>query len=97
MDYDGLPLFCELVPRIRDIKRCGSAALDLCNVAKGTFELFWEYNLQLYDIAAGSLIAMEAGAEICDYSGGTEYPQRGIAVANPALLQEFLKVSGKYL
>lgn len=96
-DYDGLPMFCEIVPQLRDIKRCGSAALDLCNVARGTFELFWEYNLQLYDVAAGVLIAEEAGAEICDFAGGKDYPGNGIAVANSALLQDFLKISKKYV
>lgn len=94
--YDGLPMFCEIVPQLRDIKRCGSAALDLCNVAKGTFDAFWEYSLQLYDIAAGVLIAREAGAEICDFSGGDKFPENGILVANPVLLQEFVKITSKY-
>lgn len=95
-DYDGLPMFCEIVPQLRDIKRCGSAALDLCNVAKGTFELFWEYNLNLYDVAAGVLIAEEAGAIVRDFAGGTEVPEKGIVVSNPALMEKFLEISKKY-
>jgi myo-inositol-1(or 4)-monophosphatase len=50
------------------IRRLGSAALDLCYVACGRFDGFWEQNLKPWDTAAGSLIAYEAGAQVTDFS-----------------------------
>ena len=96
LKHNGLPLFCALVPNLRDIKRCGSAALDLCNVARGTYDGYWEYFLNLYDVAAGVLIAQEAGAIVCDYYGGTDYPGKGIAVANPVLLPKLLEYTKNF-
>ncbi len=52
------------------IRRLGSAALDLCYVACGRFEGFWEQNLKPWDTAAGTLIAREAGALVTDFAGG---------------------------
>lgn len=51
------------------IRRLGSAALDLCHVACGRFDAFWEENLKPWDTAAGVLIAREAGAQVTDFSG----------------------------
>ena len=65
--------------------------MDLCNVARGTYDGYWEYCLNLYDVAAGVLIAEEAGAVVSDYYGGTEYPGKGIAVANPVLQPKLLE------
>ena len=50
------------------MRRLGSAALDLCFVACGRFDGHWEQNLKSWDIAAGALIAKEAGATITDFS-----------------------------
>lgn len=86
---DNLDLMPELVRSIQGVRRCGSAALDLCNVAAGRFDGYWEWGLQLYDIAAGALILEEAGGRITDYSGGAEYPEKGVAATN-GLLQEKL-------
>ena len=55
---DGLP-----------IRRLGSAVIDLCWVACGRFDGFWEYNLQAWDVAAGYLIVQEAGGKITDFDG----------------------------
>ncbi|MBQ9772277.1 MAG: inositol monophosphatase [Lentisphaeria bacterium] len=96
LEHNGLPLFNALVPNIRDIKRCGSAALDLCNIACGTYDGYWEYCLNLYDIAAGVLIAQEAGAEVRDYWNGTDYPAKGIVAANPALLPKLLEYTKNF-
>lgn len=95
-DHKVFELFSTLVPNLRDIKRCGSAALDLCNVACGTYDGYWEYCLNLYDVAAGILIAQEAGAEVRDYHGGTDYPACGVAAANPLLLPQILKYTEKF-
>lgn len=54
----------RVLPRIRDIRRIGSGALDLCNVAAGRLDAFYELGLQPWDYAAGALIASEAGAAI---------------------------------
>ncbi|MBC2714480.1 MAG: inositol monophosphatase [Desulfobacteraceae bacterium] len=61
--------FKQCVAAARGIRRLGSAALDLCFVACGRFEGFWEENLKPWDTAAGWLIAEEAGALVTDFSG----------------------------
>jgi myo-inositol-1(or 4)-monophosphatase len=76
----NLPYFAHLLPKIRDVRRYGSAAVDLCYVASGRLEGFWELNLNLYDIAAGWLILEEAGGRLTDFSGGTGLiPQETVA------------------
>jgi len=52
------------------VRRLGSAAIDLCWVACGRFDGFWEYNLQAWDVAAGYLIVQEAGGIVTDFEGG---------------------------
>jgi len=52
------------------VRRGGSAALDLCHMAAGRCDGFWEQKLQPWDTAAGGVIAEEAGARITDFSGG---------------------------
>jgi len=52
------------------VRRAGSAALDLCNVAAGRFDAFWEFNLNPWDTAAGVLLVEEAGGRVTDFSGG---------------------------
>lgn len=81
--------FARIVPQLRDIKRCGSAALDLSFTAAGTFDGYWEYCLQEYDVAAGAFLCQMAGGRVCDWRGGSDYPQRGI-VAGPAAIVDLL-------
>src|SRR5690606_33712462 len=59
--------FTKLVTKGLPIRRLGSAALDLCWVACGRFDGFWEYNLNAWDLAAGYLIVQEAGGKITDF------------------------------
>jgi myo-inositol-1(or 4)-monophosphatase len=59
-----------LLPRVRDIRRMGAAAVDLCSVACGRLDGFFERGLAWWDLAAGSLIASEAGAEVSALDGG---------------------------
>jgi myo-inositol-1(or 4)-monophosphatase len=61
----------HVLPRVRDIRRFGAAALDLCWVAAGRFSAFYELGLQPWDLAAGLLIAQEAGAESATLDDGT--------------------------
>ncbi|MEV6276191.1 inositol monophosphatase family protein [Nocardia sp. NPDC051832] len=55
-------MVARLLPRVRDIRRLGAAALDLCNVAAGQVDAYYEHGLNAWDFAAGALIASEAGA-----------------------------------
>jgi myo-inositol-1(or 4)-monophosphatase len=57
-------LLAQMLPVVRDVRRIGSAALDLCMVAAGRLDAFYEHGLQVWDRAAGALIAAEAGARV---------------------------------
>ena len=65
-----LSFFKEFMTRSQGIRRNGSAALDLCYVACGRIDGFWELQLRPWDTAAGSLIVTEAGGKLSDFSGG---------------------------
>ncbi|HTC57354.1 MAG TPA: inositol monophosphatase family protein [Candidatus Sulfotelmatobacter sp.] len=76
------------------VRRAGSAALDLCNVAAGRFDGFWEFNLNPWDTAAGVLIVEEAGGKVTRFNGGLfEINSRETVASNglihQALLREF--------
>lgn len=60
----------QITLRSHGVRRAGSAALDLCSVACGRFEGFWEFNLNPWDTAAGVLIVEEAGGRVTDFQGG---------------------------
>jgi myo-inositol-1(or 4)-monophosphatase len=62
--------FNNFLIRAQAVRRCGSAAMDLCYVACGRFDGFWELKLKPWDHAAGTLIVREAGGRITDFSGG---------------------------
>lgn len=66
---NNLNYFCHMVPRIAGIRRSGSAAIDLCSVAAGRLDGYWELKLNLWDIAAGVLIVTEAGGRVAILSG----------------------------
>ena len=86
----------KILPDIRAIRRCGSAALDMAYVACGRYEAFWEMNLNIYDVAAGILLVREAGGRITDMSGGNHFPERGIVASNTLLhgrLLDYFKTS----
>ena len=88
-------VFAAFLGRARAVRRLGSAALDLCYVAAGRFDGFWEDQLHAWDIAAGALIAEEAGATISDYLGQPVDLGRGQIVAVSAGLHaEVLEVIG---
>ena len=76
----------QLLPSVRDVRRAGAAALDLCWVALGRVDLYFERGIQPWDWAAGSLVATEAGAVVTDLGDGT-------VVAAPAQLNDaFLRL-----
>jgi len=64
-----LEVFTKIVSSDIPIRRLGSAALDICWTACGRFDGFWEYNLNPWDVAGGSLILTEAGGKLSDFSG----------------------------
>ncbi|GAA1555136.1 inositol monophosphatase family protein [Kribbella sancticallisti] len=73
----------RVLPAVRDIRRGGSAALDLCSVADGTADAYYEHVIQPWDISAGALIAREAGAHVIA-GPGTALPH-GVLAAPPDL------------
>jgi myo-inositol-1(or 4)-monophosphatase len=76
-----------LLPHVRDIRRAGSASVDLCSVAAGRLDAFYERGLNYWDFAAGGLIAREAGATVGGLAGRTESTSMTVA-AGPGLYQE---------
>jgi len=76
----------HLLPAVRDIRRGGSAALDLCSVADGTANAYYEHIIQPWDIAAGGLIARESGAEVVALSDGVLAAPPKLAAALVKLL-----------
>jgi myo-inositol-1(or 4)-monophosphatase len=78
-----------VLPRVRDIRRFGAAAVDLCSVACGRVDAYYEIGLQPWDLAAGALIAGEAGAVVTDLDGGA--PSGGFVVAAAPVLAEPLR------
>src|SRR5690242_9700759 len=66
----NIHFYHEITLRTHGVRRAGSAALDLCCVASGRFDGFWEFNLNPWDTAAGVLIVEEAGGKVTDFKGG---------------------------
>jgi len=82
----NLPQFAAFARRARGVRRSGSAALDLCYVAAGRCDGFWEEKLSPWDLAAGALIAGEAGATVTGYHGDPLRLDQGhVVAANPVL------------
>jgi myo-inositol-1(or 4)-monophosphatase len=81
--HDNVGCFSRILPEARGIRRCGSAAIDLCMVADGTYDAYWERALGAWDTAAGAAIALAAGARITDLAGQPPELSIGhIAVSN---------------
>ena len=76
-----------LLPRVADIRRLGAAALDLCHVAAGRVDGYFEAGLNLWDYAAGALIAAEAGCAVTGL-GGRAASSRFVAAAGPDLVED---------
>ena len=67
-EKNNMDFFHDLLMASQEVRRDGSAALDLCSVAAGRFDGFWELKLKPWDVAAGSLIVREAGGMVSDFS-----------------------------
>ena len=75
----------RLLPRVRDIRRVGAAALDLCWCAYGRYDAYYERGLNPWDVAAGSLIASRAGLEVRDLAAAEGEPAGVIAAPGPLI------------
>jgi myo-inositol-1(or 4)-monophosphatase len=76
----------RMIGQVRDIRRFGAAAADLCYVACGRLDAYFEEHLNPWDLAAGELIAREAGCRSGDFSGGPPRPEQ-VLVAPPQLFE----------
>jgi myo-inositol-1(or 4)-monophosphatase len=79
---DLVDLFGAFMGRARAVRRLGSAALDLCYVAAGRFEAFWEQQLKPWDVAAGALIVEEAGGQVTGMDGSPFDPAAAHLIAS---------------
>ena len=86
----------HMVNHSHGLRRLGSAAVDLCYVACGRFEAYFEFSIHIWDIAAGILIVQEAGGKVSDYSGGDDYLYGKELLAAGAIHGEALEIIKKY-
>lgn len=85
--------FGRCISASQGVRRLGSAALDLCYVARGRFDGFWEQNLKPWDTAAGMLIVEEAGGRVTDFSGNPyDIYQKEILATNMNIHQEMMNL-----
>ncbi|MDI3314453.1 MAG: inositol monophosphatase family protein [Mycobacterium sp.] len=84
-------LLAKILPVVRDVRRIGSAALDLCMVAAGSLDAYYEHGLQVWDCAAGALIAAEAGARVVlPLPGGPPGAAELVVAAAPGIADDLL-------
>ena len=101
---EQLEILATIIKHTRGIRRAGAAALDLCLVAQGVFDVFWEKQLAPWDTAAGVVIAREAGAVATDMTGADFDPRmKSVLCGTPALhagslklMREIAKRKGRY-
>jgi myo-inositol-1(or 4)-monophosphatase len=79
----------RVLPAVRDIRRAGAAALDLCHVACGRLDGYYERGVRPWDIAAGALIVREAGGAMLPLDGG----RPGVAAARPGLVEQLVDLT----
>jgi myo-inositol-1(or 4)-monophosphatase len=90
-------LFGEYMSHARAVRRLGSAALDLCYVAAGRFDGFWELDLKPWDMAAGVIIVEEAGGKISDLAGNEfSSRQRQMLATNGKIHDDMMKIAGAF-
>jgi myo-inositol-1(or 4)-monophosphatase len=88
-----LDIMKSLMQKTHGLRRLGSAAVDLCYVAAGRSEGYFEYNLNSYDVAAGIILAQEAGGMVTDFAGGRDYIfGRHVVATNHSIHEELMGV-----
>jgi myo-inositol-1(or 4)-monophosphatase len=94
-DTRNLKHFSNFLLNAQAVRRDGCAALDLCYVACGRYDGFWELKLNPWDVAAGSLVLAEAGGRVSDFSGGKfDIRGREILATNGRIHGQMIKVLG---
>jgi myo-inositol-1(or 4)-monophosphatase len=83
-----MEVFTAFITRARAVRRLGSAALDLCYVAAGRFDGFWERKLQPWDVAGGALIVAEAGGSVTTMTGASYGSRKGSVLATNGRIHE---------
>ncbi|HEX6944754.1 MAG TPA: inositol monophosphatase family protein [Casimicrobiaceae bacterium] len=92
-----LAMMRRMIQSTAGIRRPGAAALDLAYVAAGFYDGFWEVGLNPWDVAAGSLLVLEAGGLVGDLAGDGEYLYSGqVIAANPRIFAQIVKELGEY-
>lgn len=92
---ESLTWFCR---NTQGIRRLGSASVDLCYIACGKFETFYEYDLKRWDVSAGIIILREAGGRVSDFSGNeNNLSGSEIVAANSSVFPEFLKIVSNFM
>ena len=87
----NIHFYHQLTLRSHGVRRAGSAALDLCYVACGRYDAFWEFNLNPWDTAAGVLLVQEAGGTVTNFTGGPfSIDSRQVLASNTLLHAELL-------
>jgi myo-inositol-1(or 4)-monophosphatase len=86
----NIHFYHQITLRTHGVRRAGSAALDLCNVASGRFDGFWEFNLNPWDTAAGVLIVEEAGGKVSRFDGSAFKIDSSETLASNGLLHDAL-------
>lgn len=83
----------DILPKCQDIRRLGSAAIDLCYVARGTYEGYYEMNLKAWDVSAGLIILQEAGGKVSNINGNeyTLFEDKYIVASNSHIHEELIK------
>jgi myo-inositol-1(or 4)-monophosphatase len=88
-----LNIMKSLMQKTHGLRRLGSAAVDLCYVAAGRSEGYFEYNLNSYDVAAGIILVQEAGGRVTDFEGGKDYIfGRHVVATNHSIHEELMRV-----
>ncbi len=89
---NNLDHYATFALRSRGVRRLGSAAIDLCYIAAGRLDGYWELRINSWDVAAGGLIACEAGATVTNLTGNPNFltPPYSILAASPAVHAEML-------
>lgn len=92
-----LKILEELMQNTRGLRRMGSAAIDLAYTACGRFDAFYEYKLQVWDVAAGLLLVTEAGGTLSDFTGGEKYEDGAEVIAGSVKIAKAVReVTEKY-
>ncbi|MET0343259.1 MAG: inositol monophosphatase family protein [Polyangiales bacterium] len=87
---DNIDAFRAVQSRSRGVRRCGAAAMDLALVADGTYDAYWEFMLQPWDLAAGAALVLGAGGRIGAFDGGPVEPTSGAILASNGLVHDVL-------